>query len=118
MGVLEQLAKSLNGQGMAVPDDEDTRKAAPHFWELVTSSVTKDGNRYPPADLALSRVPGAWRVTIQVHALHVKTSFFLARLQDLAGAAEKHVNDPQAVWEEFRSYKLKEPITADRKKKR
>lgn len=118
MGILETIAKGLNGTGMMPPTDEELRKAAPLLWELVTSSVTKDGQRFPPADLELVRVPGAWKVTIKVHALHSKTSFMLWKLSDLAGAAEKHLADHSAVWEEFKSYKLKEPITADRKKKR
>jgi hypothetical protein len=113
--LMERLLEArLNGNGLALPDDAETRDKFPLLWDALT--FTGMGTEYllEPARLSVGLAVGTWTVTLSSAALQTRLEACSPTLAGMFEAWERAAGGPNPAWrnwgrEEIRLHKRRKP---------
>lgn len=87
---LEKLVRDrVSGNGPPLPDDQESRKAWPFLWELLTAMMVLDGQAKRPARLTVSLGVGRWVVGLSDEDLAMSLETTAGTLLEAFAAVEK-----------------------------
>lgn len=118
MSRVDDLIEQVGEGRILPPDDPAFAMLYPFLWEMLTTDRWGDETERILPRLTIDRISGGYIIGIQDDSLCHKKSVRVLTIEDAWKALEATLNDPDAPWMAFKSYRNKKGPKVQEKEKK